>query len=109
MPERRSRRSTRRRRTSSRSCTAMATRPSAACRRSARCERPGESDAVSDEQLQPVRVGVVGLGYWGPNLARNLDSIAGCELAWLCDADEEKRERLRGPLPPGLRARLLGE
>ena len=27
------------------------------------------------------RVGVVGLGYWGPNLARNFDDLA--ELAWL--------------------------
>jgi predicted dehydrogenase len=32
-----------------------------------------------------TRVGVVGLGYWGPNLARNFDSLA--ELAWICDSD----------------------
>jgi predicted dehydrogenase len=32
-----------------------------------------------------TRVGVVGLGYWGPNLARNFDQLA--ELAWICDAD----------------------
>ena len=42
----------------------------------------------------PVRVGVVGLGYWGPNLARNLAAIPGCQLAWLCDADEQARARL---------------
>ena len=30
----------------------------------------------------PIRVGVVGLGYWGPNLARNLLRVPGCELAW---------------------------
>ncbi len=40
-----------------------------------------------------IRVGVVGLGYWGPNLARNLAAIPGCELAWLCDASEDARER----------------
>jgi predicted dehydrogenase len=34
-----------------------------------------------------TRVGVVGLGYWGPNLARNFDQLA--ELAWICDADPE--------------------
>ena len=33
-----------------------------------------------------IRVGVVGLGYWGPNLARNFAAIPGCELAWCCDA-----------------------
>jgi predicted dehydrogenase len=37
------------------------------------------------ERAAPVRAGVVGLGYWGPNLARNLAAIPGCELAWLCD------------------------
>jgi predicted dehydrogenase len=41
-----------------------------------------------------VRVGVVGLGYWGPNLARNLVALPGVELAWCCDASEERRERL---------------
>jgi predicted dehydrogenase len=35
------------------------------------------------------RVGLTGLGYWGPNLARNFDDLA--DLAWLCDTSEEKR------------------
>jgi predicted dehydrogenase len=52
-----------------------------------------------------VRVAVAGLGYWGPNLARNLAAIPGCELAWLCDADEQARERV-APSFPG--ARLTG-
>jgi predicted dehydrogenase len=38
-------------------------------------------------------VGVVGLGYWGPNLARNLDRLPGGELTWLCDASDEALER----------------
>ena len=42
----------------------------------------------------PVRVGVVGLGYWGPNLARNFRALADCELAWCCDADPERRAPL---------------
>jgi predicted dehydrogenase len=37
----------------------------------------------------PVRAGVVGLGYWGPNIARNLAAIPGYELAWLCDGSEQ--------------------
>jgi len=28
-----------------------------------------------DLQLEPVRTGVVGLGYWGPNLIRNLQEL----------------------------------
>jgi predicted dehydrogenase len=35
-----------------------------------------------------TRVGVVGLGYWGPNLARNFDQLA--ELAWICDTDHTR-------------------
>jgi predicted dehydrogenase len=37
----------------------------------------------------PVRIGVVGLGYWGPNLARNFDALPDAELAWLCDESQE--------------------
>jgi predicted dehydrogenase len=44
----------------------------------------------------PIRVGVVGLGYWGPNLARNFAAIQGCEVSWLCDASEEARAKLTG-------------
>jgi predicted dehydrogenase len=33
-----------------------------------------------------VTVGLAGLGYWGPNLARNFDILA--ELSWLCDLDD---------------------
>jgi predicted dehydrogenase len=35
-----------------------------------------------------VRVGVAGLGHWGPNLARNFAEIT--KLAWICDRDEER-------------------
>jgi predicted dehydrogenase len=53
---------------------------------------------VSDDPAT-VRVGVVGLGYWGPNLARNFALIKGCEVAWLCDASEQARERLAPAFP----------
>ena len=46
-----------------------------------------------------VRVGVVGLGYWGPNLARNFDAVAGAELAWCCDARAEARAELASKHP----------
>jgi predicted dehydrogenase len=58
---------------------------------------------VSAPGEQPVRVAVAGLGYWGPNLARNLAAIDGCELAWLCDASQEARERMTAAFP-GARA-----
>jgi predicted dehydrogenase len=46
-----------------------------------------------------VRVGVAGLGYWGPNLARNFAAFPGCELAWLCDADPAAVERVAARFP----------
>jgi predicted dehydrogenase len=46
-----------------------------------------------------VKVGVVGLGYWGPNLARNFDRLPGAELAWLCDGSEEVLDRVSAGFP----------
>jgi predicted dehydrogenase len=47
--------------------------------------------------LRHIRVGLAGLGYWGPNLARNFDDLA--ELAWLCDISEESRARYAARYP----------
>ncbi len=38
--------------------------------------------------MTTTKLAVAGLGYWGPNLARNFDELA--ELTWLCDLDPEK-------------------
>src|SRR5919109_4354110 len=46
-----------------------------------------------------VRIGVAGLGYWGPNLARNFAAIEGCELAWCCDGSAAARERWAPAFP----------
>ncbi len=37
-----------------------------------------------------LRIGVAGLGHWGPNLARNFAEIA--ELSWLCDSDPGRND-----------------
>ncbi|MEA2481111.1 MAG: hypothetical protein QOJ07_3033 [Thermoleophilaceae bacterium] len=46
-----------------------------------------------------VRVGVVGLGYWGPNLVRVLVETPGVELTWISDLDESRTERLARRYP----------
>lgn len=42
---------------------------------------------------------VIGLGYWGPNLARNFSSSPRTELRWLCDLDEERLSILSSRYP----------
>ncbi len=46
-----------------------------------------------------VNVGVVGLGYWGPNLVRSFDTLADSRVTWLCDThpDARARAKLRHP------------
>jgi len=61
---------------------------------------------VSEET---IRVGVVGLGYWGPNLARNLGAIPGCELTWLCDASEERTTALQRSFPSARATADIGD
>lgn len=46
-----------------------------------------------------IKVGVVGLGYWGPKLARNFAGIEGVELAWICDQSHERLEETAGLYP----------
>ena len=43
------------------------------------------------------RIGLVGLGYWGPNLARNFDELGA--LVALCDLDPELREKFGARYP----------
>ena len=49
--------------------------------------------------MTPVKVGVVGLGYWGPNLARNFDRLREAELSWICDASADALERIQPQFP----------
>jgi predicted dehydrogenase len=47
----------------------------------------------------PYRIGVVGLGYWGPNLARGFHGLPDSELVWCCDASAAARERAAALFP----------
>ncbi len=45
------------------------------------------------QRARGLRVGLVGLGYWGPNLLRVLADLTDVELSWICDLDEERLRR----------------
>jgi predicted dehydrogenase len=49
--------------------------------------------------MEALNLAAVGLGYWGPNLARNLDELDGAELTSICDRDEARLERYGGRFP----------
>jgi predicted dehydrogenase len=44
-----------------------------------------------------IKIGLAGLGYWGPNLARNFDDLA--ELAWICDLNVDLLDRYSARYP----------
>jgi predicted dehydrogenase len=52
--------------------------------------------------MTPVRIAVVGLGYWGPNLVRNLQEVDCAEVVAVCDVRDDRRE-LIGKRYPAIR------
>ena len=40
--------------------------------------------------MSETTVGVIGCGYWGPNLLRNFAESESASLAWICDTDEAR-------------------
>jgi predicted dehydrogenase len=46
-----------------------------------------------------INIGVVGCGYWGPNLIRNFRFLADCRLKVMCDLNEERLRHLRSLYP----------
>ncbi|MDQ3134482.1 MAG: Gfo/Idh/MocA family oxidoreductase [Acidobacteriota bacterium] len=39
-------------------------------------------------------IGVIGCGYWGPNLIRNFAEHEAARLSWICDTDEQRLARV---------------
>ncbi len=54
----------------------------------------GSGNGSRRDGQRELRFGVVGLGYWGPNLLRVLQEVADVEVAWICDLDEEQLARV---------------
>jgi predicted dehydrogenase len=46
-----------------------------------------------------IGVGVIGCGYWGPNLVRNFGDTPGARLLAACDLNDDRLERLRARWP----------
>ena len=48
---------------------------------------------------EAVRVGVVGFGYWGPNVVRNLNALDRCNLVSVCDTNVKALTRAQKTYP----------
>ncbi|MBL7812922.1 MAG: Gfo/Idh/MocA family oxidoreductase [Bacteroidetes bacterium] len=46
-----------------------------------------------------IKVGIVGLGYWGPNLVRNFQQAPGAVVTCVADMDEKRRARIQSLYP----------
>ena len=49
--------------------------------------------------IRQIKVGVVGCGYWGPNLIRNFRALPCCTLRTMCDVSEERLYHLKSLYP----------
>jgi predicted dehydrogenase len=46
-----------------------------------------------------IRFGVIGYGYWGPNIVRNLRALEGCQVVGICDQTPAARKRIEAANP----------
>ena len=46
-----------------------------------------------------INVGVVGCGYWGPNLIRNFNSLPDCKVRYVCDLDIKRLSHMKQIYP----------
>ena len=43
---------------------------------------------------QQISLGIIGCGYWGPNLIRNFNSLPNCAIRGMCDVNEKRLKHL---------------
>ena len=49
--------------------------------------------------MKPIRIGVIGCGYWGPNLIRNFVSLSDSEVAIVADTRPERLKHIQSLYP----------
>ena len=64
-----------------------------------RAVSPTADDAAAPTRSHVVRIGVIGYGYWGPNIVRNFHGVDNCEVMVVCDKNEAALMRARRAYP----------
>jgi predicted dehydrogenase len=55
--------------------------------------KPGPFEFHNEGTQPSLRVGVIGYGYWGPNIVRNFHGLESCQLAAICDKSTNALKR----------------
>jgi len=46
-----------------------------------------------------INIGIIGCGYWGPNLIRNFSQSKDCKVVYCCDLDENRLNHIKKKYP----------
>lgn len=60
---------------------------------------PAEPRFPLESSESPIKVGVIGCGYWGPKLVRNFSRASGCEVRAIADHNPEQLARIGEDYP----------
>ena len=47
------------------------------------------------EMSKLINVGLIGFGYWGPNLIRNFSGLLDCQGKYACDVDAKRLDHMK--------------
>jgi predicted dehydrogenase len=61
--------------------------------------QPEKSIAIPKQGSEVIKFGVIGYGYWGPNVVRNLDQMDQAEVVAVCDQAASAREKAQKAYP----------
>src|SRR5947209_7833935 len=61
--------------------------------------QPHNALAAREQSSDVIRFGVIGYGYWGPNVVRNLDQLDNADVTAVCDMSPAARQRIQKALP----------
>jgi predicted dehydrogenase len=56
-------------------------------------------EANARDNVESVRVGVIGYGYWGPNIVRNFSALDRCDVISVCDRNAKALKRAQKAYP----------
>jgi predicted dehydrogenase len=56
-------------------------------------------ESSARDNADSIRVGVIGYGYWGPNIVRNLSGLDRCEVISVCDRNANALKRAQKTYP----------